>query len=113
MIKTSTNTTRPAQIGLGMPGLWVSTTPTVHAVNIPRMFPSMVMASARESPPVWKKHPQAITAAQTRLDPSERKVNVARPPRRALLKDEESISRMGSLLGTFKSTRADSAHIEA
>src|SRR5258707_7805392 len=89
MIMTSTNTKRPAQIGSGMPGLWRSPTPTVHAVNVPRMFPGIVMASARESPPVWKKHPQAITAAQTRLDPSERKVNVAKPPRKALLKDVE------------------------
>jgi Tripartite tricarboxylate transporter family receptor len=50
MIMTSTNTKRPAQIGSGMPGLWRSPTPTVHAVNIPRMFPGIVMASARESP---------------------------------------------------------------
>jgi hypothetical protein len=90
-------TTKPAHSGAEMlAGFTVSRSPAHQAQNTPQVLPAIVMRRESAVPPVWKKHPHAITAAHTRKLPYVRNAHTAIPPRNALLKEDDKIMRIGS-----------------
>src|SRR5258706_7030007 len=97
MIIVMQPTTKPAHNGAEMlTGFTVSKRPAHQAQNTPQIFPAIVIRNESAVPPVWKKHPHAITAAHTRKLPCVRKAHTAIPPTNALLTEDDKIIRIGS-----------------